>query len=325
MTTAQEQARAELVAAGRELLAAGLVARTWGNLSLRLPGGRMAVTPSGIEYPDLTPEMIVVVDLATGEWAGDFKPTSERKVHAEIYRTRPEVQAVVHTHQNAASACAAVRRPVPTAAGLVPCAAYGLPGTKKLTAATVGALADGDSALMANHGVIAVGDSLDAAFGVVAELERECADHLSRLDPDLPARVDEPWQPQWTFNTVLADGTPALVSRAPFTAQWVQLRQPLPAVLDDLAQICGPRLGRRDRVPGSAPRTGAVLLDGLGVLLTGDDALATALVVEKAARAVIAGAALGGARPLPWWEAQLMHAVYQASYAKQAAKGREPS
>ena len=175
----EAQARKSLVEAGRRLLAEGLVARSWGNLSVRLDNGSMAVTPSGIPYPELTEEMIVVVDLETGAWSGDWKPSGERKVHREIYRSRSEVHAVVHTHQSAASACAAARLPVPTRAGLVRCAPYALPGTKALTRGTVAALGQGPAVLMANHGVFTVGSDLEQAFRRIADLERDCADHLA--------------------------------------------------------------------------------------------------------------------------------------------------
>ena len=148
----ESEAREALVEGGRRLLAEGLVARTWGNLSLRLDDGSIAITPSGIPYGDLTAAMIVRMDPETGAWSGPWRPSGERKVHLEVYRRRPEVQAVVHTHQMAASICAAARSPLPASAGTVPCAAYALPGTKKLTTATVGALGDGPAVLMANHG-----------------------------------------------------------------------------------------------------------------------------------------------------------------------------
>jgi L-fuculose-phosphate aldolase len=308
----QAQAREALVDAGRKLSAEGLVARSWGNVSVRLDERTMAVTPSGVLWSNVTPAMISTVDLESGEWKGTWKPSGERKVHREIYRRRPEVGAVVHTHQNAASACAAARRPVPTPAGLVPCAPYALPGTKTLTRATTDALGTGSAVLLANHGVFAAGRDLSEAFRQAALLERECADYLdAQADTPLPARADAPWNMNWM--TLQDSRTPVFLSRAPYTVAWAAHGKPLPAVLDDLAQLAGAKVPCRG---GLKPGLDAVIVPGQGALVAGPDAEALAMVIEKAARAVIGAEGLGGAKPFPAWEARLMRWVYKNSYAK---------
>ena len=95
------------------LLAEGLVARTWGNVSVRAGPDQMLITPSGRAYEGMAPEDIVPVNLRTGAHDGPLKPSSEGKLHSEIYRTRPEINAVIHTHQMNASTVAAARREVP--------------------------------------------------------------------------------------------------------------------------------------------------------------------------------------------------------------------
>ena len=95
--------RRAVVGAGQRLLAEGLVARTWGNVSVRAGAEHMLITPSGRAYEGMTPEDIVPVNLRTGAYDGPLKPSSEGKLHAEIYRTRSEIQAVIHTHQMNAS------------------------------------------------------------------------------------------------------------------------------------------------------------------------------------------------------------------------------
>jgi L-fuculose-phosphate aldolase len=319
----EKAARTALVAAGKRLLAEGLVARTWGNLSVRLDDRSMAVTPSGIPYTDLREDQIVIVDLETGEWAGNWKPSGERKVHREIYRSRPGVKAVVHTHQNAASACAAARVPVPMPWGEVKCAAYALPGTKKLTQVTVDALGDRPGVLMANHGVFTVGADLDEAFDRVSLLEKACADFLeSRAPEPLPCRADAAWDPAWVTPQSLDDGTKALVSAAPFTLAWSLGNVPLGAVLDDLAQLAGRRVDVSAELPRGRPKNDVVLVKGRGVVASGPDAEALVLVVEKAARAALGAQGLGGAKAFPGWEASLMRFVYRQSYSKQAARAR---
>jgi L-fuculose-phosphate aldolase len=308
----ETQAREALVEAGRKLSAQGLVARSWGNVSVRLDETTMAVTPSGVLWSNVTPAMISTVNLYTGEWKGTWKPSGERKVHREIYWRRPEVGAVVHTHQNAASVCAAARQPVPTPVGLVPCAPYALPGTKTLTRATADALGDGSAVLLANHGVFAAGRDLSEAFHQAALLERDCADYLdAQAGAPLPARADAPWDTGWM--TLQDSRKPVFLSRAPYTVAWAARRQPLPAVLDDLAQLAGPKVPCREDLP---PRLDAVIVPGQGALVSGTDAEALAMVIEKAARAVIGAEGLGGAKPFPAWEATLMRWVYKNSYGK---------
>jgi L-fuculose-phosphate aldolase len=326
---AEAAARRSLVEHGRRLLDEGLVARTWGNLSVRLDERTILVTPSGIEYPDLTEAMIVPVDLDTGEWRGPLKPTSERKVHLEAYRRRPEVRAIVHTHQPAASICAAARVAVPTPFGEVPCAPYALPGTKRITRETVGALGERPAVLMANHGVLAVAACLDAAFALVEQLERASSAHVVASRPregsHPPAEPNTPWDPSCMEPVALGDGSQAWMSFAPWTRRFAALRRPLPPVLDDLAQLVGRHVPVARRTPTRRPRSAAVLIPGQGALVHGPDAEAVAMVVEKAARAWIGGQGLGGAKPLPAWEALLMRAVYQRSYAKRAALGHAPA
>ena len=177
----------EICAAGLRLSKEGLVARSWGNISIRIDEHTMAVTPSGIKYEDVKPEHIAIINLADGTYQCEFKPSGERKLHIAVYRARPEVGAIIHTHQMAASVCAAVRATVPVdakkaqsvlGADAVYCGAYGLPGTKKLTSQTVAAIKGGNSALMANHGVVCLGTDMAAAFNVAKVLEEVCSGYI---------------------------------------------------------------------------------------------------------------------------------------------------
>src|SRR5512137_1701976 len=174
--------RQAVVDAGRRLLAEGLVARTWGNVSVRADAEHMLITPSGRAYEGMAPEDIVPVNLRTGSYDGPLKPSSEGKLHAEIYRTRSEIQAVIHTHQMNASTVAAARREVPPILDdmvqiigpTVRVADYALPTTNKIVRATVKALRGRMAALMANHGAVCIGRDLDEAFVVCQILEKAC-------------------------------------------------------------------------------------------------------------------------------------------------------
>lgn len=310
----EADARTALVQAGQRLLAAGLVARTWGDLSVRLDDDAIAVTPGGVPFSDLSEAAVVRVGLDTGAWTGDREPSGERDLHREIYRRRPDVEAIVHTRQVAASVCAAARVALPTPSGTVPCAPYALLRTRRRIEGTAGALAGGPAVLMANHGALAVGASLDEAIERIVGLERASADYVVVARPregaHLPAAADAPWDPSWIEPIGLADGSSGWVSTAPYTLRFSMLRRELPPVLDDLAQLTGRRVRSRDRLPPRRPRAEAVLVSGYGALVAGADHEAVAMVVEKAARAWIAAAGLGGAVALPGWQAQLLRASY---------------
>jgi len=174
--------RQAVVGAGQRLLAEGLVARTWGNVSVRADAEHMLITPSGRAYEGMAPQDIVPVNLRTGAYEGPLKPSSEGRLHAEIYRTRSEIRAVIHTHQMNAATVAAARREVPPILDdmvqiigpSVRVADYALPTTNKIVRGTVKALRGRMAALMANHGAVCLGRSLDEAFVVCQILEKAC-------------------------------------------------------------------------------------------------------------------------------------------------------
>ncbi len=177
-----EQIRQEIIQGGCRLLKEGLVARTWGNISIRVDETCMLITPSGRTYEELGPDDIVLVDYHTSKHEGNIKPSSEKELHCEIYRTRKKVNAVIHTHQMNASTLAAAQREVPPILDdmaqiigpSVRVAEYALPSTKKIAKKTVKALKGRNAALMANHGAVCVGRDLDEAFVVCQVLEKAC-------------------------------------------------------------------------------------------------------------------------------------------------------
>ena len=151
-----------------------------GNISLRA-GGKMLITPSAIPYADITPEMIAAmpIDDNYGAWEGPKRPSSEWRFHLDIFRARPEIGAIVHTHAPHATAIAMARREIPPChymitrfgGGTVRCAPYALFGTAELSALALEALRDRTACLLANHGMIATGPTLDAALAAAVELE----------------------------------------------------------------------------------------------------------------------------------------------------------
>ncbi len=174
------EAREAVRRMGLRLVETGLVIGTWGNVSVRL-GDKMVITPTGADYTKLTDEDMPLVDLATGEWEGP-KPSSERGLHQAVYNERREIGAVLHVHSPNASTLAAARRELPPILDdiaqmigpSVRVAEYALPSTKKIVRVTMRALKGRMAALMANHGAICLGRSLDEALLCCQVLEKGC-------------------------------------------------------------------------------------------------------------------------------------------------------
>jgi L-fuculose-phosphate aldolase len=171
--------RAEVCVYARRMSADRLVVGTSGNISRRA-GDLIAVTPTGIDYAELTPESITVLDLA-GRWVdGDLAPTSETPLHLALYRSRRE-NAVVHTHAVHATAVSLLVDRIPPVhyllaifGGAVHVARYATFGTEELAANTLEALGDRTACLLANHGAITVGGNLAAAYDRALQLEWLC-------------------------------------------------------------------------------------------------------------------------------------------------------
>ncbi|MEG1551829.1 MAG: class II aldolase/adducin family protein, partial [Oscillospiraceae bacterium] len=182
------EAKELVIKAGKEVVASGLIARTWGNISCRISDTQFVITPSGRAYEDLTADEIVLVNIADLEYDGDVKPSSEKGIHAESYKLRPEINFVIHTHQMQASVVSALGSDItavaPKSATIVgnkiPLAGYGLPGTGKLRAGVVAAImrSDAKAIIMAHHGALCMGTSYEDAFNVASELEKVCDDYI---------------------------------------------------------------------------------------------------------------------------------------------------
>ena len=177
----EAEAREAVRAAGVRLVEEGLVAGTWGNVSLRFSSDEIAITPTGTDYMAMKVEDIVIVSLRTGEARGG-KPSSELHMHEAVYASRPEIRAVVHTHSMSASTVAAARREVPPVLDdlaqivgpTLRVADYSLPGSKKMGRAVVRAMAGRMAALMANHGLVACGRNLQEALLCAQIAEKGC-------------------------------------------------------------------------------------------------------------------------------------------------------
>ena len=172
--------REELLRSAALLAERGLIERTWGNLSVRVSAARFLITPSGLPYETLRPDQLVPVEIADGSWEGGIRPSSEKGIHAAVYRMRPEVGFVIHTHQLWASVAGIGGRDLtgcPSLGGRVPCAGYGLPGTRRLrqaVSAEVEAWRDCRAFLMRRHGALCLGRDRAEAFDAASALEEVC-------------------------------------------------------------------------------------------------------------------------------------------------------
>ncbi|HPF19707.1 MAG TPA: class II aldolase/adducin family protein [Syntrophomonas sp.] len=158
-----------------------MVPGTWGNVSLRVKGQPLLlITPSGMAYESMTIDDIVLLDLEGEVVEGGRVPSIEKHLHAQVYKKRPDVGAVIHVHTIHASAFAVAGKSIPvileeTAQVIghaVQVAAYAPCGTDRLAAETVDQLGAGNAVLLANHGLVGVGQDLPQALRVCQIAEK---------------------------------------------------------------------------------------------------------------------------------------------------------
>lgn len=340
--------RDQLVQLAQELLADGLVVRTWGNFSIRIPDDGFIITPTGRDYRTLDVDDLVHIH-SDGSISGKLKPSSEYAMHAMAYKQRPDVNAVIHTHQPFGSALSVsgvdrvLDEPGKLAlnTSVIPVAAYGIPGTKRLHKAVDAALERSHSnlVLMCKHGVLALGKDPESARELANVLEEQA----ERLYQE---RVAAPSAMTWhkVVRSIRKDGKiqyfdsdgelaiPDSVVRVRHERMYrerpeiraievsrdldtsVFYGSVLPPYLDDFAQIVGV-------CADSTSSHNAVLLDDQALCLGKDEAAAVnaKLVLHKNVRAARMAKVVGAA-PIPRWEAWLMHQVYTNRYSKRATK-----
>src|SRR5262245_15547874 len=167
-----EKLKEELVALHLELPKNNLVVWTGGNVSARDPEtGLVAIKASGIPYEAMRPEHMVVMDIDGKLVEGNFKPSSDVYSHLYIYRHRPDVFGVVHTHSVYATAFAAVNRPIPVVltaiadefGGPIPCGGFALIGDDAIGKVVVDSIGKSPAVLLKNHGVFTIGKNAKAA------------------------------------------------------------------------------------------------------------------------------------------------------------------
>ena len=180
MTKAERALREELVARCRELNSSGINQGTSGNISARF-GDRMLISPSAVPYDDMTADMVasVALDDTSGAYIGPLKPSTEWRFHQKLLRDRPDANAVVHAHPTYCTTLAIARRSIPACHYMIAafggtdvrCAGYATFGTEELSVLAMEAMTDRTACLLANHGMITLGESMAKAMWRAIELE----------------------------------------------------------------------------------------------------------------------------------------------------------
>jgi len=176
--------RADIVEVGRRMYARGYTASNDGNISVRLGADRLLMTPKSVCKGFMSPDMMCITDLEGRKLEGHRDPSSEMLMHLEVYRQRPDVQAVVHAHPPTATGFAvagiplnkAVLAEVLTTLGSIPIAEYATPSTTELPAAVAKYIKAHDGMLLANHGALTVGIDLFSAY-----YKMETIEHFAKI------------------------------------------------------------------------------------------------------------------------------------------------
>jgi L-fuculose-phosphate aldolase len=191
------ESRKSIIATCLQLNALGINQGTSGNVSQRTPDGYL-LTASGIAYDRMGPEHVVEMDLDAG-YVGDLLPSSEWRMHQDIYRARPEAGAVIHVHSNHATALSSLRRDIPAFHYMIAvaggptlrCADYATFGTQALSDAMLAAMEDRSACLLANHGLICFAGDLSRALWLAVEIESLCKQYILALQAGEPVILDE--------------------------------------------------------------------------------------------------------------------------------------
>lgn len=180
----ENRLRAQLLRTARSLNDTGLNHGKAGNVSVRWGNGFL-ITPSGVAYEQLETTQLVLIN-AKGQWADGMMPSTEWSMHHGVYAAHPEIDAIVHCHPRHATALACTRQGIPpfhymvaVAGGHdIPCCGYDTFGTEALAREVARHLHDRKACLMANHGIVATGNTLDSALNLATEVENLAAQYL---------------------------------------------------------------------------------------------------------------------------------------------------
>lgn len=344
--------REEIIEVCLALLEKGLIVRTWGNVSARLDEEHFLITPSGIKYKDLTPDMLPVVNIKDLSFEGDYKPSSELLVHRSIYQARSDAQFVIHTHQTYATCVGALgkKRLKGERKGekvIYPVADYALPGTNKLSANIKAALIENSmakSVIMSNHGSVSFGRDAAEAVNEAVLLEKAAKSYIFKIcKTDINYGIEEGYSSHLENGHIVyeKEGTPerikqvhkAIYAKRPDVTYILHNKSKaimtisrranhMKPLLDDFAQIIGTHI----RIPTSDHAAiyirkfiNAVFVYNDGAFCLGnarDEAEAAAIILDKGCLAHIAVTRYGEGRFLSFFDCYKMNQNYRKNYSK---------
>lgn len=310
---------------GRILLNEGLVARTWGNISARKDATKFAISPSGLGYEAMTSDDVPIYDYETETYEGQRKPSSEKKIHAAAYRNFADVNFVIHTHQDYATAVSLVgadklkltdeERAI---LGEIEVADYGLPGTKKLKENVEKAFKNNSKVvLMVHHGAVILGKDRDDALKKAKLLEEVCKRSVDSLVSENAIEAGSLSKEMLSacegIRVVSSESILKCAELGGFNAQ-----------LDDIAQMNGRKLRSVENDDGkilkALNKQDAVLVKGVGCVIfteEEDDAKALSILSKKACTAYLYTRACNVKIALSAFDCVLMRTVYKLKYSKQ--------
>lgn len=198
MDTGDRALSQQIIEVAGRFNSSGLSIGTSGNLSARIERGFL-ITPTGVRYEALAPKHLVSCDLQGNIIGGELKPSSEWQFHQAIYLSRPEINAIVHAHSPYATGIACTGQGIPAfhymvalaGGNAIPCAAYAPFGSEELANNVKAALADCNACLLANHGMIAIGEDIATTFYLALEIENLARQYWIARQIGAPVLLDD--------------------------------------------------------------------------------------------------------------------------------------
>lgn len=360
MSYSYDEAARLIIQAGLELVEKGLISRTWGNISARLSKTEFLITPSGQAYDTLTPEKLVVVQIEDCSYEGDIRPSSEKGVHAEAYRYRPDVNFVVHTHQTFATALSVLGEDVTgfdekyakVLGTSIVCGEYAISSTKKLMkkmGKAIKANPTSNGFLMRYHGALCLGRDDRHAFAISQAMEEISGRMIGTITGESYATleglrkayeehmelatttgtVSDVWQNVLENVLAASPWSYGFVSEHPLLTTYSKGGRKLRPMIDDMAQIVGTEISfaaanaDEAQIHKALGNQNALFLQGVGTLCVAgseEDAKAVEQVLEKDLVCEMYAELMDCRHSLGRADAFFQRNVYLKKYSKQMSR-----
>lgn len=343
MAYSRDEAAKLIIKAGLELVEKGLIARTWGNISARISDTEFLITPSGMAYDRLTPEKLVVCKIEDCSYEGEIKPSSEKGVHGEAYKYRPDINFVIHTHQLYATVVGAMGKPLygrndaekKVLGEGVFSAKYAISSTKPLmrnVSAEIQRHLKSNAFFMRFHGVLCLGTDYENAFAVSETLEDICQEIICKKEgldttvvtgfvPELPEQILREEIKK------ISGYTHIIFDRSKVVKEMSSAGKRVYPMIDDMAQIAGVSFACVDskekntisKIAEAMKNDACVFVKDLGAVCAAMDESeveAVQMVLDKNCLAGVYCGAHGVKDHLGFLDATMQRRVYVKKYSK---------